>query len=121
PSGLQCSSEIYSVKDIQSSANLSPPSEPPLHSRRLAQARASSITAFETEQGAAADNAGRVGAPGGAGLLARARAPRDPHPLTALGSRKLGAITPAPLVPVKGASQAPWRLPALQPLARGET
>jgi hypothetical protein len=37
----------------------------------------------------------RVGAPGGAGLLARARAPRDPHPLTRLGSRNLGALTSA--------------------------
>jgi len=38
-----------------------------------------------TEQGAAADNACRDGAPGGAGLLARARAPRDPHPPQDLG------------------------------------
>jgi len=32
-----------------------------------------------TEQGAAADNACRDGAPGGVGLFAGARAPRDPH------------------------------------------
>src|SRR5882757_9395620 len=43
-----------------------------------------------TEQGAAADNAVRDGAPGGAGLFARARAPWDPHCPQSLGSRKLG-------------------------------
>jgi hypothetical protein len=43
-----------------------------------------------TEQGAAADNACRDGAPGGVGLFAGARAPRDPHHPSRLGSRKLG-------------------------------
>src|SRR5258707_7218679 len=44
-----------------------------------------------TEHGAAADNAVRDGAPGGAGPFARARAPRDPHCPQSLGSWKLGA------------------------------
>ena len=71
----------------------------------------------------AADGAGcgarqrhRDGAPGGAGLLARARAPRDPHALSSLGSRKLGVWRASVNRPPKGASQAPWRLPALHPL-----
>jgi hypothetical protein len=42
-----------------------------------------------TEQGAAADNACRDGAPGGVGLFAGARAPRDPHHPKDLGPGSL--------------------------------
>src|SRR4051812_43481588 len=38
------------------------------------------------------------------GLLARARAPRDPHLPPALGSRKLG-VWPGPLIPAEEVSQ----------------
>src|ERR1700741_1634377 len=74
-----------------------------------------------TEQGAAADNACRDGAPGGAGLLARARAPRDPHPLKGSVFQSLSWVPEAwragrPIARLTyGASPAPWRLPALHP------
>jgi hypothetical protein len=69
----------------------------------------------QAEQGAVPDNWHRVGAPGGAGPFAGARAPRDPHPPQSLwvpeswratGARNAG----------RGASQTPRRLSALQPL-----
>ena len=69
------------------------------------------------EQDAVPDNWHRVGAPGGAGPLARAPRPGTLHPLGAhcgpgilawTGFRKAG----------RGASHAPRRLPALQPLFR---
>ena len=41
------------------------------------------------------DNWHRVGAPGGAGPLARASRPGDPHPLKAYGSRNLGVDRPS--------------------------
>ena len=43
-----------------------------------------------------------------------------PIPLKTLGSRKLGVQRRPIARPAKGASQAPWRLPALHPLVRGE-
>ena len=57
--------------------------------------RASSIAMLDDGARCGVPHIGRRdGAPGGAGPLARARAPRDPHPLKVdLGSRKLGAQT----------------------------
>ncbi len=52
------------------------------------------------------DNWHRVGAPGGAGPLARARTPRDPHPLEAYGSRNLG-VRPAFARPVGESRKLP--------------
>src|SRR5689334_19037665 len=53
------------------------------------------------------------------GLCAKGPArPGTPIPSENLGSRNLGA-THRPRKPVKGASQAPWRLPALHSLERG--
>jgi hypothetical protein len=67
-----------------------------------------------TERGAAADNACRDGAPGGAGLFARARAPRSRPRKPASEARREWRTDRK--VRLKGASQAPWRLPALHPL-----
>ena len=68
------------------------------------------------EPDAVPDNWHRVGAPGGAGPLARAPRPGTLHPpRSALGSRNLGVDRPIAR-PVGERSQAPRRLPALQPL-----
>ena len=61
------------------------------------------------------------GAPGGGEPLARARAPRDPHLLgTTLGPGSSARRRSDRKGCLKGASQTPWRLPALHPLV-GET
>src|SRR5581483_3503101 len=107
---------------LLSKTNLSPLARAALYSGRLAQSRASSIAAFEGGARCGGPHIDRrVGAPGGAGLSRqRARAPRDPHPLKHLGPGILARDTGLAR-PVKGAAPAPWRLPALQPLIRGET
>ena len=80
-------------------------------SNYLAASQMSSIATLETEQGAAADNACRDGAPGGAGLFAGAPRPGTPTALKALGpgilarrsaDRNAGLTEPRPL---RGASR----------------
>src|SRR5882757_11506529 len=53
------------------------------------------------------------------GLLARARAPRDPHSLKRLGSRKLGAW-PGLANPAGEVSQTSWAPPGAPFLSYGE-
>src|ERR1043165_413782 len=74
-----------------------------------------------TEQGAAADNACRDGAPRGARASSQeARAPRDPHHPQSLGSRRLGVQPGRSQGWPKGADRkAPWAPPGAPSLSYG--
>ena len=83
------------------------PPEPALSSTRLAHRGRRRSRRSKTEQGAAPDNVAAFGAPGGAGLLARARAPWDPHPLYRLGPGSSACEGGRSQGRLEGASQAP--------------
>ena len=111
--------------------NLSPVSHPPLSSSRLAHSRASSIAMSETEHGVAVHIMIAAVEPREAQrpTSLAARTPIMVSPL-ATGDTAVGALAgppgsaegPTSLVSLVGAeASAPWRLPALHPLIRGET
>src|ERR1051325_6639569 len=114
-----------SLSTLNSHSNSNNPSFlfPALYQRhallRLGRRRSRCLT---TEQGAAADNAVRDGAPRGARASSQeARASRDPHHPPKLGSRKLGVQAGRSQGWPKGADRkAPWAPPGAPSLSYGE-